>query len=54
MMPHIHAEQSPNAATNDCQSQQCSFRYAPLVLFSLQFVYAIDKEGDDVDNHQII
>jgi hypothetical protein len=54
MMPYLHAKQSSDAATNDCQYQQGYFRYAPTALLGLPLVNAIDQEGHNIDNYQVI
>ena len=38
----------------DCKYQQSSFRYAPAALLGLPLVNAIDQEGHDIDDYQII
>jgi len=54
MMPYLHAKQSSDAATNDGQYQQGCLRYAPTALLGLSLINAIDQEGHDVDDYQII
>ncbi len=54
MMPDFHTKQSSNATTDNCQYQQGCLRYAPAALLGLPFIYAINEEGRNIDNYQII
>ena len=40
--------------TDSCKYQQGSLRYAPTALLGLPLINAIDQEGHDIDDYQII
>lgn len=53
VMPDFHAEKSTDTATKKGDGDQTSFGNPPFIVAGFPFINAVEKEGNDVDCHEI-